>query len=127
MLKLQKQMIEHANRQSIIDNNRIKQIEEIIRNLRKDFIKTNLFLQSSGDKRQQALKLVSEEKHVHAQFKESNKNLAEGIETLKEFRTALSHTVKELEPYEHVLEQAAAQHEVWTSSKDVMYRCDAMS
>ncbi|KAH8274057.1 hypothetical protein KR044_009423 [Drosophila immigrans] len=126
MLRLQQDMLENCKQQSLINSERVKEMNKTQQYLRQRFIDVNSFIKDCSDKKRITEKVISDEIQLHKELSEDIKQFKTSIEELTTFRQALKATVDELQPYEKVLDEVVEVSDIFVSPKDCMDRCDAL-
>ncbi|XP_017854639.1 uncharacterized protein LOC108607990 [Drosophila busckii] len=126
MLLLQKQLLEDAQRQTELNQQRIAQMYRIQERLRKRFIEVNGFIKDCADKKRTAEKIIREQETLHEDLSKNIDEFRRSITVLKSFREDLKQTVREFEPYERVLDEVVNVSDIFVSPKDCIDRCDAL-
>ncbi|ALC38143.1 CG17564 [Drosophila busckii] len=127
MLLLQKQLLEDAQRQTELNQQRIAQMYRIQERLRKRFIEVNGFIKDCADKKRTAEKIIREQETLHEDLSKNIDEFRRSITVLKSFREDLKQTVREFEPYERVLDEVVNVSDIFVSPKDCIDRCDALT
>ncbi|XP_055378546.1 uncharacterized protein LOC129610161 [Condylostylus longicornis] len=126
MTKLQREMMESAQRQKILNAHRIEEMYKTQKDLREKFININQFIQECETKRNKAEKKVQMQLKLQQDLKDKINKFQNDIAELTDFRDNLSVIVKEFEPYETVIEEVVAKSGILKSVKECMDRCDAL-
>lgn len=127
MVTLQNEMAENSKLQHFVNKQRVKDITKAEQELRQQFIDCNTFIKDCEKKKAETLKKIEEEKSVHSVLETKIQNLSDGIDELKDFKDVIADTVKNLEPYEKVIQEVVEKSDILKSVKDCMLRCDALS
>ncbi|KAH8403337.1 hypothetical protein KR222_010939 [Zaprionus bogoriensis] len=126
MQVLQRQLLEDAQRQAELNQQRIAQMYRMQERLRKRFIEVNGFIKDCADKKRAAEKIIREEEGLHDELSKNIDEFKRSLSELDTFRQALKQTVREFEPYERVLDDVVEISDIYVSPKDCMDRCDAL-
>ncbi|XP_001356279.1 uncharacterized protein [Drosophila pseudoobscura] len=126
MKALQKQLLQDAKRQSLVNSQRTRKMYKMQERLRKRFIEVNSFIKDCVEKKRVADKIIHEQKTLHVELNKGIHRFKSSLSELEVFRTDLKHTVAEFQPYERVLNDVVKVSDIFESPKDCIDRCDAL-
>ncbi|EDV98726.1 uncharacterized protein LOC6566849 [Drosophila grimshawi] len=126
MLVLQRQLLEDAQHQEELNNQRIAQMYKMQERLRKRFIEVNGFIKDCADKKRSAEKIIREQEAQHDELTIGIDEFRRSLSSLNTFRAALKQTVSEFVQYERVLDDVVDASDIFVSPKDCIDRCDAL-
>jgi len=127
MKQVQSQLLKDAKRQTAMNVQRIRKMYKIQERLRKRFVEVNGFIKDCADKKRSADKSIREETVLHEELTKEIDECKISVAELGTFRNALKATVDQYQPYERVLEEVVKVSNIFTSTKDCIDRCDALS
>ncbi|XP_017151212.2 uncharacterized protein LOC108161460 [Drosophila miranda] len=126
MKALQKQLLQDAKRQSLVNSQRTRKMYKMQERLRKRFIEVNSFIKDCVEKKRVADKIIHEQKALHVELNKGIHSFKSSLSELEVFRTDLKDTVAEFQPYERVLNDVVKVSDIFESPKDCIDRCDAL-
>lgn len=123
---LQTDMLETTKIQRNINKIRIKEMYKIQQELRERFIKANVFIKDCEDKSELAKNRIAENKKIQSGLDANVNKLKVNISDLRDFKDVLADTVKEMSPYEIVIQEVVDQSDILKSVSDCIARSDAL-
>lgn len=127
MSKLQNDLRRQAQLEARANAERIAEIYQIKSELRENFIAVNDFIRDCERKKTGAEeKLLIEEKICDEKKKEIEK-ITKDLKVLTQFKERLEKSVDQIQHYKTVFEQVVTESECFTSLKELIDRCDALS
>lgn len=127
MSKLQENLRKQAQIDARCNEERIAAVYEIKNELRHQFISVNDFIRECERKKTDAEEKLFLEAKACDEKKEEIKNISQDLIALTEFKERLEKSVDELHHYKAVFEKVVAESECFTSLKELIDRCDALS
>lgn len=127
MSKLQDNLRKQARLDARANEERIAAVYKIKNELRENFISVNDFIRECERKRTEAEEKLFVESKMCNEKKEAIEKITKDLIVLTEFKERLEKSVKELEHYKNVFEEVVAESECFTSLKELIDRCDALS
>lgn len=127
MSKLQENLRKQAQLDARANDERISAVYEIKNELRENFISVNDFIRECERKKTEAEEKLIFETKICDEKKEEIDKITKDLITLTEFKERLERSVDELQQYKSVFEEVVAESECFTSLKELIDRCDALS
>ncbi|XP_049534263.1 uncharacterized protein LOC125950369 [Anopheles darlingi] len=124
--KEQHRMREQSQRQAAINRRRLQQTNQLLEQMRDEFVELNDFLKDCEMKENNALDTVQREQEKHEQYGKKIAQLEEDIEKLDGFVLKYEKTINAFEPYEVVMEQTIAESKTYETMQDLIQRCDSL-
>lgn len=113
--------------QEKLDEKSTKELIEKQSKLREKFIKMNEFLRDCGDKTVRAEEQIENQLDHQAMLKKEIGIIELELNELTTFEETFEKIVKEMQPYEDVLNEAIDVSSTFISIQDLMSQCDAIS
>lgn len=127
MSKLQDDLRKQAQLDARANEERIAECYKMKNELRENFISVNDFIRECERKKTEAEeKLFVETKICEEKEKEIEK-IRKDLTVLTKFQEKLEESFEELKHYKTVFEEVVAESECFTSLKELIDRCDALS
>lgn len=127
MSKLQDNLRKQAQLDARANEERIAAVYEIKNELREQFISVNDFIRECERKKNEAEEKLVRETKICDEKREEIKKISNDLIALTEFKERLEKSVNELQHYKTVFEEVVAESECFTSLKELIDRCDALS
>lgn len=127
MSKLQDCLRKQAQLDARANEQRIASVYEIKNELREQFISVNDFIRECERKKNEAEEKLLFETKACDEKKEEIEKLTNDLITLTEFKERLEKSVDDFKCYKTVFEEVVADSECFTSLKELIDRCDALS
>lgn len=127
MSKLQDNLRKQAQLDARANEQRIAAVYEIKNELRENFISVNDFIRECERKKTEAEEKLLLETKICDEKKGNIEKISKDLITLTEFKERLEKSVDELQHYQTVFEEVVAESECFTSLKELIDRCDALS
>ncbi|XP_050083917.1 uncharacterized protein LOC126570301 isoform X2 [Anopheles aquasalis] len=124
--KEQHRMREQSQRQAAINRRRLQQTNQLLEQMRDEFVELNEFLKDCEMKENNALDTVKREQEKHEQYGKKIAQLEDDIEKLDDFVLKYEKTINTFEPYEQVMEQTIAESKTYETMQDLIQRCDSL-
>lgn len=127
MSKLQDTLRKQALLDARANDERIAAVYQIKNELREQFISVNDFIRDCERKKTEAEEKLTVETKICNEKKQAIDKITEDLVVLSTFKERLEKSVDELKHYKTVFEEVVAESECFTSLKELIDRCDALS
>lgn len=127
MSKLQENLRQQAQLDARANEERIAAVYQIKNELRENFISVNDFIRECERKKTEAEEKLFVETKMCDEKKEAIETITKDLIVLTEFKERLEQSVKELQHYKTVFEEVVTESECFSSLKELIDRCDALS
>ncbi|XP_058055596.1 uncharacterized protein LOC131207006 [Anopheles bellator] len=124
--KEQHRMREQSQRQAAVNKRRLAQTNQLLQQMREEFIELNDFLKDCEMKENNALDTVRRETEKHELYGKKIAQLENDIEKLDEFVLKYEETIDLFEPFEKVMEETIAESKIYETMQDLIQRCDSL-
>lgn len=124
--KLQNEMGEEAKCMERENSQRLCDIRRQQLELREKLIDTNDFIQQCNEKELAIEKKIQQEIELQRKLQTEIDRITKDTETLESFEVTLRNAVADLMPYKCVLNQVAAESELFKDPHDLIDRCDTL-